>query len=316
MNAGVHLAHRLMRGDRRALARLLTWIENGPRDDSREVASLLFHASGHAHTVGITGPPGVGKSTLTDKLIGLIRTRGENVGVIAVDPSSPFTGGAILGDRIRMESHAEDGGVFIRSMATRGRLGGLAIAVPEAIRALDAYGLGWVIVETAGVGQVEVEVMHASDTTVVVLNPGWGDHIQVSKAGLLEIADIFDINKADRPEASRAATDLRAEINLGRNLGWHRPVITTIALTGEGLKDLLAAIEEHQSFLEQDKAFERRRYQQLESELRAAITELLSARADAFLRSEASTVLRDVIDRKIDPYSAAELVLRGSLASR
>ncbi|HEY1118556.1 MAG TPA: methylmalonyl Co-A mutase-associated GTPase MeaB, partial [Acidimicrobiales bacterium] len=194
-------------GDRRSVAKLLSMVERGG-DDARTAGALAHARSGGAYTVGITGAPGAGKSTLTSALVGALRRRGERVSVLAIDPSSPFTGGAILGDRIRMQDHALDEGVFIRSMATRGHLGGLALATPQAVRVLDASGFPWVLVETVGVGQVEVEIVGAADTTVVVVNPGWGDAVQANKAGLMEIADIFVINKSDRPGAEETRRDL------------------------------------------------------------------------------------------------------------
>jgi LAO/AO transport system kinase len=200
-------------GDRRALARVLSLVEKGGAD-ARDVGGLVYPLGGAAFTVGITGAPGAGKSTLTSALIALLRADELDVAVLAIDPSSPFTGGAILGDRVRMGDHVLDDGVFIRSMATRGHLGGLALATPQAVRVLDAVGYGWVLLETVGVGQVEVEVAGAADTTVVVVNPGWGDAIQANKAGLMEIADIFVINKSDRPGADDTRRDLELMLDL------------------------------------------------------------------------------------------------------
>src|SRR3954471_13124391 len=200
-------------GDRAAIARLISLVERGG-DDARAVGRLVYPLAGNAYTVGITGAPGAGKSTLTDRLLGVLRATGEKVGVLAVDPTSPFSGGALLGDRVRMQDHALDDGVFIRSMATRGHLGGLSLATPEAIRVLDASGVPWVLVETVGVGQVEVEIAGAADTTVVVLNPGAGDAIQANKAALLEVADIFVINKADRPGVKELERDLNNSLDM------------------------------------------------------------------------------------------------------
>ncbi|MFP5377129.1 MAG: methylmalonyl Co-A mutase-associated GTPase MeaB, partial [Acidimicrobiia bacterium] len=196
-------------GSRRALARLITLVEHGG-DEARAVGRLTYRRGGAAYTIGVTGAPGAGKSTLTDRLVAHARSLGRQVAVLAVDPSSPFSGGAILGDRVRMQGHAGDPGVFIRSMATRGHLGGLALATPEAVRVLDACGFPLVLVETVGVGQVEVEVAGRADTTVVVVNPGWGDAVQANKAGLLEVADVLVVNKADRPGAAQVDRDLRA----------------------------------------------------------------------------------------------------------
>ncbi|HEY1118557.1 MAG TPA: methylmalonyl Co-A mutase-associated GTPase MeaB [Acidimicrobiales bacterium] len=218
-------------GDRRSVARLLSMVERGG-DDARAAGALAHARSGGAYTVGITGAPGAGKSTLTSALVGELRRRGERVSVLAIDPSSPFTGGAILGDRIRMQDHALDEGVFIRSMATRGHLGGLALATPQAVRVLDAAGCPWVLVETVGVGQVEVEIVGAADTTVVVVNPGWGDAVQANKAGLMEIADIFVINKSDRPGAEETRRDLDGMLDLTDYGDWRPPVVDAVATDG------------------------------------------------------------------------------------
>ena len=231
-------------GDRAALARMLSLVERGGQG-AREVARVVFPEAGRAHTVGITGAPGAGKSSLTSALCGAIRDGGERVAVLAIDPSSPFSGGAILGDRVRMGDHTLDDGVYIRSMATRGHLGGLSLATPEAVRVLDAAGYGWVIVETVGVGQVEVEVAGAADTTVVVVNPGWGDAVQANKAGLMEIADVFVINKADRPGAGDTRRDQENMLALGAHRE-HRPeVVETVATTGAGVAELWDAIRAH-----------------------------------------------------------------------
>ncbi|HMQ28548.1 MAG TPA: methylmalonyl Co-A mutase-associated GTPase MeaB, partial [Acidimicrobiales bacterium] len=221
-------------GNRTALARLLSMVERGGAD-AREVGRLTHPLGGHARTVGLTGAPGAGKSTLTSALVGAIRRDGLDVAVLAIDPSSPFSGGAILGDRVRMGEHALDDGVFIRSMATRGHLGGLALATPEAIRVLDATGHERILVETVGVGQVEVEVASSADTTIVVVNPGWGDEVQAAKAGLMEIADVFVINKADRSGVADTRRDLEQMLALspGRD-GWSPPIVETVAVDGRG----------------------------------------------------------------------------------
>jgi len=210
---GLALAKLVCRGDRRALARLISSIEDGS-PGIEEAVAFLYRRSGRMYTLGITGAPGAGKSTLTDRLITALRSRGLTVGIVAVDPSSPFSGGALLGDRIRMSGHAGDAGVFIRSLATRGHVGGLSLAVPQVTRALDAFGADWTLVETVGVGQVEVDVAGETDTTLVVVTPGWGDHVQASKAGLLEVADVFVVNKADRPGADQTAAELRMLLSL------------------------------------------------------------------------------------------------------
>lgn len=222
-------------GDRSALARLLSLIERGD-DEAREVGRLAYSRSGDGYTIGLTGAPGAGKSTLTSAIIGHLRSLELEIAVLAIDPSSPFTGGAILGDRVRMQDHATDPGVFIRSMATRGHLGGLSLATPEAVRLLDAIGRRWIVVETVGVGQVEVEVAGKADTTVVVVNPGWGDSVQANKAGLMEIADIFVINKADRKGVDETSRDLMQMLDLSDmpHEAWRPPIISAVGTTGQG----------------------------------------------------------------------------------
>jgi LAO/AO transport system kinase len=267
---------------------------------------------GQAYSVGVTGAPGSGKSTLTDRLIGEARDRGQEVGVLAVDPSSPFSGGAILGDRVRMQDHAVDPGVFIRSMATRGHMGGLALAVPEAIRVLDAAGMPMVLVETVGVGQVEIEVAGATDTTVVVVNPGWGDAVQANKAGVLEIADILVINKADRPGARDTKRDLALMLELSNFGEWRPPIVETVASAGQGVADLWGELDRHRAFQEERGALDRRRAQRLEEELRTIVTRRLEQRADSLATSASySSVRSAMIERKLDPYQAAEQILDG-----
>lgn len=300
-------------GDRAALGRLLSLVERGG-PDAREVGRLCF-ASGQAdHVVGITGAPGAGKSTLTDRLIGAARAGNSLVGVLAVDPSSPYSGGAILGDRIRMQGHVLDEGVFVRSMATRGHLGGLALAAPEAIRVLAATGRGLVLVETVGVGQVEVEIAGAADTTVVVVNPGWGDAVQAAKAGLLEVADVFVVNKADRPGADEARRDLESMLDMSMGMGeWRPPVIMTSAAGGEGVDQLWSAIGDHRAYLASSGELERRRSRRLLEELRRVLissieSDVRSAEAGGAYERVTSSLLR----REIDPYdAAAELLSAG-----
>ncbi|HVE19987.1 MAG TPA: methylmalonyl Co-A mutase-associated GTPase MeaB, partial [Ilumatobacteraceae bacterium] len=230
-------------GDRAALARLLSLIERGG-DEAKEIARLSHPLCGNGYLVGVTGAPGSGKSTLTSATIGHLRAQDIEIAVLAIDPSSPFTGGAILGDRVRMQDHATDPGVFIRSMATRGHLGGLSLATPEAARLLDAIGRPWTMIETVGVGQVEVEIAGKADTTVVVVNPGWGDSVQANKAGLMEIADIFVINKADRNGVADTRRDLEQMLELS-NLdddAWHPPILPVIATTNEGIAEYWDAV--------------------------------------------------------------------------
>lgn len=259
----------------------------------------------------MTGAPGSGKSTLTDKLIGLVRGSGEEVGVLAVDPSSPFSGGAILGDRIRMQDHATDEGVFIRSMATRGHLGGLSLATPQAVRILDAAGKPWIIIETVGVGQVEVEVAGAADTTVVVVNPRWGDGVQANKAGLLEIADVLVVNKADRDGAADTVRDLEMMLELAGDRDWRPPIVQTVATDNRGVDDLWRAVLDHRAYLEADGRLERRRDERLREELRAIVHERLRAGAEERCHGERfDRLVAQVAARELDPYAAADELLQ------
>jgi LAO/AO transport system kinase len=297
-------------GDRAAVARLISLIERGG-EPARDVGRLTYPKGGGANTVGITGAPGAGKSTLTDRIIALVRASESDVAVLAIDPTSPFSGGAILGDRVRMQDHATDAGVFIRSMATRGALGGLALATPEAIRVLDAAGFPLVLVETVGVGQVEVDIAGEADTTVVVVTPGWGDSVQANKAGLLEMADVFAINKADRPGADDTARDLEQMLDLSAPADWRPPIVRTSAATGDGVDGLLAAITDHRAFLEKDGRLERRRADRVVNEVRTIMRSRLDQQAAAALSKEAFAELRDdLVARETDPYTAAEEVLR------
>lgn len=306
-------------GDRAALARLLSLVERGG-EPARAVGRVSHPFGGGAHTVGLTGSPGAGKSTLTGALLGEVRTSGIEVAVLAIDPSSPFTGGAILGDRVRMSDHTLDRGVFIRSMATRGHLGGLSLATPAAVRVLDAVGFPWVFVETVGVGQVEVEVAGAADTTVVVVNPGWGDSVQANKAGLMEIADLFVINKADRPGVNDTRRDLEQMLELSegseeyrRRAGrgdWRPPILATVGATGEGVPELWEAIGAHRHHLETAGDLGRRRAQRRDEELRRIVVESLLERAERAWSSAGTADLLAAIEaRTIDPYTAADRLL-------
>ncbi|HZU74442.1 MAG TPA: methylmalonyl Co-A mutase-associated GTPase MeaB [Acidimicrobiales bacterium] len=293
-------------GDRGALARLLSVVERGG-EPARVVGRLTFPLAGAAYTVGMTGAPGAGKSTLNDRLIAVVRKAGGEVAVLAIDPSSPFSGGAILGDRVRMQEHALDPGVFIRSMATRGHLGGLTLATREAIRAVDAAGFPLVLLETVGVGQVEVEVAEAADTTVVVVNPGWGDSVQANKAGLLEIADVFVINKADRPGAKETERDLQSMLAMSAPTDWVPPIVAASATAGEGIEAVWEAIESHRAHLAANGLLEARRRDRLRDEVREIVVRRLEE--DAYLRCsgpEFEALLERLRDRRIDPYGAAE----------
>jgi LAO/AO transport system kinase len=294
-------------GDRAALARLLSMVElGGP--PARVVGQLAYPKAGHGYTVGLTGAPGAGKSTLTSLLIAHLRAGDTPVGVLAIDPSSPYSGGAILGDRVRMQDHTLDAGVFIRSMATRGHLGGLSLAAPEAVRVLDAVGYRWILIETVGVGQVEVEIAGAADTTVVVVNPGWGDTVQANKAGLMEIADVFVINKADRDGVEQTRRDLEDMLNLS-DLGdrWRPPVVSAIANAGTGAADVWAAIDAHRAHLESTGDLAVRRTRRLRQELREIVVRRLEERARQLVGSEGYPALEEqVVERTLDPWSAAD----------
>ncbi|MBV9411500.1 MAG: methylmalonyl Co-A mutase-associated GTPase MeaB [Acidimicrobiia bacterium] len=296
--------------DRGALARLISFVEEGG-DLTRQVGRLTFPLAGDAYTIGITGPTGSGKSTLTERLISTVRGTGDEVGVLAVDPSSPFSGGAFLGDRVRMQSHATDEGVFIRSMATRGHLGGLALATPEAIRVLDAAGIPWVLVETVGVGQVEIEIASSADTTVVVVPPGSGDAMQASKAGLLEAADVFVVNKADRPGAAETRRDLEFMLHLSSSeKEWTPPIVMTVASAGDGIDDLWKAIGDHRAFLTEHGLLEKRRAERLADELRHVVGQRVEQQAyERCQGPDFDRVLHEVVERRLDPYSAAGRLL-------
>ncbi len=298
-------------GDRGATGRLLSLVERGG-DDARAAGRATFAPSlALQRVVGITGPPGAGKSTLTDRIIGRLRRDGQRVGVLAIDPSSPFSGGAILGDRVRMQGHATDDGVFIRSMATRGHLGGLALAAPEAVRVLGAVGIPVVLVETVGVGQVEVEVAGKADTTVVVLNPGWGDSVQANKAGLLEIADIFVINKADRPGTAEARRDLDTMLDMNMNMGeWRPPIVETVAARGDGVDELWDEVDAHQGYLASSGAAQERRRRRLTDELSAIVVRLLERDVAQLQDGRAWSDTADaMVAGAIDPYDAAHRLL-------
>jgi LAO/AO transport system kinase len=300
-------------GDRAALARLLSLIERGG-DEAREIGRLSYPLGGSAYTVGLTGAPGAGKSTLTSATVSHMRSLGLEVAVLAVDPTSPFTGGAILGDRVRMQDHATDPGVFIRSMATRGHLGGLSLAAPEAVRLLDALGRRWVLVETVGVGQVEVEIAGKADTTVVVVNPGWGDSVQANKAGLMEIADVFVINKSDRKGADDTRRDLEQMLDLSEIPpgAWRPPIVATVATEGRGVSDLWDRINEHRDFIIASGELDRRRRFRLREELREIVARRLEQKArEICTGDEWDRLTENVITRTTDPWSAADAMLRG-----
>ncbi|MFD7077015.1 methylmalonyl Co-A mutase-associated GTPase MeaB [Nocardioides sp. NPDC059952] len=309
------LVARARGGEPRAVARLVSYVENAPvggGERLREVMAALAPHCGHAHIVGLTGAPGVGKSTTTSALVRELRAEGRTVAVLAVDPSSPFSGGALLGDRIRMTDHATDPGVFIRSMASRGHLGGLAWSAPQAIRVLDAAGFDVVLVETVGVGQSEVEIAGLADTTVVLLAPGMGDGIQAAKAGILEIGDLYVVNKADRDGATKVQRDLRGMLRLtNRTQGaWNPPVLTAVAQAGKGLAEVVDALDEHREWLRSSGTLELRRTRRARAEVEAIAVETLRARWTTVGSSgDLDTLAAEVVKGVRDPYAAADVLL-------
>lgn len=330
---GAELAAAVVAGERRAVARALTWVEN-ERDEAAPLLAALFPHTGRAHIVGVTGAPGTGKSTLVGALAAVYRSRGQTVGILAIDPTSPFSGGALLGDRVRMGSHSGDSGVFIRSMATRGSLGGLARAARDAVRVLDAAGFDVVLVETVGAGQSEVDIARAAQTTLVVEVPGLGDDIQTIKAGLLEIADIFVVNKADRPGADNTVRALRAMLELGHPAsragllrhhgrlidvpvsesngvsGWQPPVLPAVATTAAGLTELLAALDAHRAYLHEDEQRVQLETQQIEIELHDRLRAAFMSRLLQNISGERlAAIIASVQARQMAPQQAVEIIL-------
>ena len=312
----MELIKRLLTGDRRAIARLITIIENDGAEAQEALAALYPH-TGRAHIVGVTGAPGTGKSTLVNELAKVYRKRDRTVGIIAVDPTSPFSGGAFLGDRIRMRDLSGDAGIFIRSMATRGSLGGLARATADAVKVLDAAGFQTILVETVGAGQSEVDIARAAHTTIVVKAPGLGDEIQAFKAGITEIADIFVVNKADREGADSAALALQMIMDLGHRShlspqepGWRPPICKTIALHGEGVEAVVEAIEEHAAYLRKSGNLQQRERGRIERELRSIITqEMARSFFERLDEAQFDGLIDSIMRRELDPYSAAALLL-------
>ncbi len=301
----------VLAGNARAIARAISKVENA-EPEATEIMKAMFEHSGNAAVVGITGLPGAGKSSLVDKLASLYRKKGERIGIIAVDPSSPFSGGAILGDRIRMSTLGTDKNVFIRSMATRGNLGGLARSTVDAVTILDAAGFQKIIVETVGVGQDEVEIVKAADVTVVVLVPGMGDDVQAIKAGIMEIGDIFVINKADREGVLRTEKELKMLLELtSRQDGWHPPIVKTIAVESKGIEELSDAIAKYYDFQQKRENLERKR-----SVARWRLLELLRERLLSKLLSQNGTnekieeLALEIAEKKTNPYSAVERILQ------
>jgi len=306
------LVARAERGEARAVARLISLVEDAS-PALREVMALLAPRAGHARVIGLTGSPGVGKSTSTNALVAAYRRLGMRVGVLAVDPSSPFSGGALLGDRVRMQDHATDDGVFIRSMASRGHLGGLSWAAPQALRVLSAAGCDVVLIETVGVGQAEVEIASLADTTLVLLAPGMGDGIQAAKAGILEVADVFVVNKADREGADTVVRDLRYMLSLGDRRtddGWRVPIVKTVAAKGEGADEVVEAVERHGQWLAGNGLLEVRRRKRAADEVEAIALTVLRERmgdlrgGDGLDRAAAAVVAGD-----LDAYTAADYLV-------
>jgi LAO/AO transport system kinase len=311
------LVGRMLAGDRLALARLITRVENRA-GEVPEIIRAVHARTGRAYVVGVTGPPGAGKSTLVDRITSRLRADGAKVGIIAVDPSSPFTGGAVLGDRIRMQTHTLDPDVFIRSMATRGSLGGLARATGDVIKLMDAFGFNFIIIETVGVGQTELDIVKQADTTVVILVPESGDSIQVMKAGLLEVADIFVVNKADRDGAHALMAELRFSVHLhytsgaaAKDVDWEVPVLAAQAVNDVGVVDVVDAIKRHRATLEQADALEKRRQARRRSELESLLVEEFTSQVMARVQTDEALArtLQAVSEGSLDGYSAVNRIL-------
>ncbi len=309
MSQPTHLLDALRRGEARALGRGISWMENG-HPSARELMALAWPHVGRADVIGITGSPGAGKSTLTDQLARTLRAEGRRVGILAVDPTSPFSGGAILGDRIRMQRIAADPGIFIRSMATRGALGGLARATMDAIDLLDVAGFDTILVETVGVGQDEVDVVSCVQTCCVVLVPGMGDEIQAIKAGIMEVADLFVINKADREGADQVERELEAMKSLAPALDWDPPVLRTIAQRGEGVPELLGKIREHGGWLRAQGGLARKAQERARLRFDALLAEAALRRAKAEAGPDRlAAALAGIVELRVDPYTAVRQVL-------
>jgi LAO/AO transport system kinase len=315
----------LINGDRKAAAKLITIIENDT-NKAREIIPLIYPCTGNAHVIGVTGPPGAGKSALIEKLTGELRRKDKTVGIIAVDPTSPFTGGALLGDRIRMQELSMDKGVFIRSMGTRGNLGGLARATNDVIRILDAFGRDVIIIETVGAGQADVDIMHAVHTSVIVMVPGMGDDIQAIKAGILEIGDIFVVNKADKNGVDRTVMELEMMLDISDRFtkgestvgarpkmdkGWRPPVIKTIATSGVGVPDLQGKIEEHMEYMRRTNILQMQEKKRIENELMAIIRNRMTEHTMERIKDgEYDELVQKVVTHELDSYSAADEILR------
>jgi LAO/AO transport system kinase len=310
------LAKRILEGDIRAASRLMRDIDDRI-PSALESLKELYPKTGRAYIIGITGPPGSGKSTLVDKIVELFRKEGKRVGIVAVDPTSPFSGGAILGDRIRMQRHATDEGVFIRSLATRGCLGGLSRSTQDIVNVMDAMGKDIVLVETVGVGQDEVEIVNTAHTSIVVLVPGLGDDIQAIKAGIIEIGDVFVVNKSDREGADKMERDLRMVLEMGRRRddGWEPLIFRTEAILGKGISELVEGIYRHKRALEQSQGLEKK----LRERIKTTFLEILETEVMSYFvekmekEGEWDKIIDDLMNRRIDPYSVAEKIMADEL---
>ncbi|EIV99842.1 methylmalonyl Co-A mutase-associated GTPase MeaB [Thermoanaerobacter siderophilus] len=301
-----NLEELLIKGDKRAIARTITYAENY-EDKAKEIIKKLYERSGNAYIIGITGPPGVGKSTLTDKLIKNLVDVGKKIGVIAVDPTSPFTGGSLLGDRIRMQDLSQHPNVYIRSMGTRGHIGGLSKGTYMAARILDIAGMDYIFIETVGVGQSEIDIVKIADTVVMVLAPGLGDDVQAIKAGIMEIGDIFVVNKCDKEGADKTVVELNMMLDLDEKKDWRPPVVKVAAQENKGIDELIDKIDDHKSYLIESGTFQERRIERLKMEIIESIkNKLMKNIFDKIREKEFSSRLQQVIDKKIDPYTFAD----------
>ncbi len=310
MTSIAELVSGALSGSVRALAKLITLVEN-EMPGAVEALQQLYPRTGHAYIVGITGPPGSGKSTLTDKITKELRKKGYTVGIVAVDPTSPFSGGALLGDRLRMQDITNDEGVFVRSMATRGTLGGLSKATADTIKILDAFGKDFILIETVGVGQDEVDIVRTADTTLLISVPGLGDEIQALKAGIMEIGDIFVVNKSDREGADRLVTELSLMLDLNPAMGpWRPPIVKIVATLGEGILDLTEKIWKHRQFLQEGSGLLRKRNERAKQEILNLIEGEVSKYIHKMLKYDVTfdEVIEQVVARKKDPYSYAQKV--------